>query len=165
MPQDNIEAIKQKVDVVDLLQEYIQLKPAGANNFRALCPFHHEKTPSFMVSRDKQIWHCFGCGEGGDIFGFVMKMEGLEFIEALRLLARKAGVQLQRQDPAVNSQKSKLHDIVKSAVSFYHKLLVEHPKVQPVRDYLKRRQIKEDSVEAWQLGYAPDGWEVLDKFL
>ncbi|MBU0598213.1 DNA primase, partial [Patescibacteria group bacterium] len=114
MAQDNIDEIKSKVDVVDLIQEFIQLKPAGTNNFKANCPFHHEKTPSFMVSRDKQIWHCFGCGEGGDIFGFLMKMEGLEFPEALRILAKKAGVQLQYQDPAISNQKTKLQDICRA---------------------------------------------------
>ncbi|MDP2684598.1 MAG: CHC2 zinc finger domain-containing protein, partial [bacterium] len=108
MPQDNIEEIKGKIDVVDLIQEYIQLKPAGTNNFKANCPFHNEKTPSFIVSRDKQIWHCFGCAEGGDIFTFVQKMEGMDFPESLRMLAKKAGVQLQYQDPAINNQKTRL---------------------------------------------------------
>ena len=165
MPQDNIEAIKQKIDVIDLLQEYIQFKPAGTGSFKALCPFHHEKTPSFVASRDKQIWHCFGCGEGGDIFGFVMKMEGLEFPEALRLLAKKAGVQLQYQDPALQNQRTKLQDICKAATVFYHKLLVDHPKVQPVRDYLKKRGVSQESIESWQLGYAPDDWETLNNYL
>lgn len=165
MPTDNIEEIKSKIDVVELLQEYIQLKPAGTNSFKALCPFHHEKTPSFVVSKDKQIWHCFGCGEGGDIFGFLMKMEGLEFPEALRVLAKKAGVQLQYRDPALQNQKTKLLDIIKSATAFYHKILLDHPKAQPVRDYLKKRQVADESVETWQLGFAPDAWETLNNYL
>lgn len=165
MPTDNIEEIKSKVDVVDLVQEYIQIKPAGTNNFKANCPFHHEKTPSFMVSRDKQIWHCFGCGEGGDIFSFVMKMEGLEFPEALRVLAKKAGVELQYRDPALNNQKTKLQDICRYAAEFYHKILIDHPKAQPVRDYLKKRQVKDDTVETWMIGFAPDAWETLHDFL
>ncbi len=165
MPQDNIEEIKSKIDVVDLVQEYIQIKPAGTNNFKANCPFHHEKTPSFMVSRDKQIWHCFGCGEGGDIFSFVMKMEGLEFPEALRVLAKKAGVQLQYRDPALNNQKTKLQDICRYAAEFYHKILLDHPKAQSVRDYLKKRQVKDETVETWMLGFAPDAWETLSDFL
>jgi len=162
---DNIEEIKSKLDIVDLVQEYIQCKPAGTNNFKANCPFHHEKTPSFMVSRDKQIWHCFGCGEGGDIFSFVQKMEGLEFPEVLRILAKKAGVQLQYQDPAVNNQKTRMLDVCKAASEFYHTLLLEHPKAQFVRDYVKNRGITDESVETWQLGFAPDSWDVLNKFL
>ncbi|MBU0963575.1 DNA primase [Patescibacteria group bacterium] len=165
MAQDNIDEIKSKVDVVDLIQEFIQLKPAGTNNFKANCPFHHEKTPSFMVSRDKQIWHCFGCGEGGDIFGFLMKMEGLEFPEALRILAKKAGVQLQYQDPAISNQKTKLQDICRAAARFYHKVLVDHPKAKVVRDYLKGRQMKDMTIETWQLGYAPEAWDTLNKYL
>lgn len=165
MPTDNIEEIKSKLDIVELVQEYIQVKPAGTHNFKANCPFHHEKTPSFMVSRDKQIWHCFGCGEGGDIFSFVMKMEGLEFPEALRVLAKKAGVQLQYRDPALNNQKTKLQDICRYAAEFYHKILLDHPKAQSVRDYVKKRGIKDETVETWMLGYAPDAWETLSDFL
>ncbi|MFA5134257.1 MAG: DNA primase [Patescibacteria group bacterium] len=162
---DNIEEIKSKVDVVDLIQEYIQLKPAGTNSFKANCPFHNEKTPSFVVSRDKQIWHCFGCGEGGDIFTFVQQMEGLEFPEALRMLARKAGVQLQYQDPAISSRKTKLYDICKAAADFYHKLLLDHPKAQFVREYLGKRGVSGETVSRWQLGYAPDAWDVLSAYL
>ena len=101
------EEIKAKIDIVDFIKDYIQLTPAGMN-FRAKCPFHNEKTPSFMVSPDKQIWHCFGCGKGGDIFSFLMEMDGLEFVEALRILAQKAGVRLKRQDPRLASEKSRL---------------------------------------------------------
>ncbi|HKM40917.1 MAG TPA: CHC2 zinc finger domain-containing protein, partial [Patescibacteria group bacterium] len=89
--------IKNKLDLVEIIGEYISLKPAGSN-FRALCPFHNEKTPSFMVSPDKQIWHCFGCGKGGDVFSFVMGMEGLDFVEALKVLAPRAGVVLKTRD-------------------------------------------------------------------
>jgi len=165
MPQDNIEEIKNKIDIADLIQEYIQLKPAGTNNYKANCPFHNEKTPSFMVSKDKQIWHCFGCGEGGDIFGFIMRMEGMEFPEALRVLAKKAGVKLQYQDPAISNQKTKLLDICKAAAAFYHKILLDHPKAQFVRDYLVKRQVKNETVDTWKLGYAPEAWDTLNKYL
>ena len=102
---DNIEQIKSRINIVDLIREYIELKKAGAN-WKALCPFHSEKSSSFMVSEDKQIWHCFGCGEGGDIFGFIKRIEGVDFPEALQLLAKKAGVTLKRQNPALASQKT-----------------------------------------------------------
>ena len=103
--------IKQKLDIVDVIREYIPIKPAGMN-FRARCPFHQEKTPSFMVSPDKQIWHCFGCSKGGDIFSFIQEIEGVDFVEALRILAPKAGVVLKRQDPKLASQRNRILDIL-----------------------------------------------------
>src|SRR3989338_10785501 len=119
-----VDEIKARIDIVDLISEYIRLKQAGTN-WKALCPFHNEKSPSFMASKDKQIWHCFGCGEGGDIFTFVQKMEGVEFAEALRLLAQKAGVKLEVSDPKLASQKNKLMDINLWAQKFWHKTLLE----------------------------------------
>ncbi len=159
-----VDEIKSRLNIVEVIQEYIQLKQAGTN-FKALCPFHREKTPSFMVSADKQIWHCFGCGEGGDIFTFVMKMEGAEFPEALRILAKKANVVLRVQDPKIQNQKTKLLDLVKFTAEFYHKILRESEKTQFVRDYLKKRNIKEETQEDFKLGYAPDSWNLLNDFL
>lgn len=164
MAQDNIEEIKSKLDIVDIISEYLQLKRAGSN-FKALCPFHSERNPSFIVSPDRQIWHCFSCGEGGDIFGFVMKIEGMEFPEALRVLARKAGVQLRYQDPAITSQKTKLLDICKAAADFYHKVLLDSPLAKFARDYLKKRQVSDDSIDLFKLGYAPSAWDSVNKFL
>jgi len=163
MAQDNIEEIKSKLDIVDVISEYLQLKRAGSN-FKALCPFHSERNPSFIVSPDRQIWHCFSCGEGGDIFGFVMKMEGMEFPEALRVLAKKAGVQLRYQDPAITSQKTKLLDICKLTADFYHKVLLDSPLAKFARDYLKKRQVSDETVDLFKLGYAPESWDSLNKF-
>lgn len=157
--------IKSKLDIVDLISEYIQLKPAGAN-FKACCPFHQEKSPSFMVSRPKQIWHCFGCAAGGDIFGFIMKMEGMEFPEALRLLAEKAGVQLPAYSNELSSSaRNRILDILKLAAKFYHKILMESPRAQAARDYLEKRRLDRDTIEDWQIGFIPDEWDLLTNFL
>ena len=93
--------IKDRINIVDLIGEYIRTQKAGAN-WKALCPFHHEKSPSFMINEEKQIWHCFGCGKGGDVFGFLMEIEGIDFKEALKILAEKTGVELPRfsKEPA-----------------------------------------------------------------
>jgi len=130
--------IKSRIDIVDLIRDYIQLKPAGVN-FRARCPFHNEKTPSFMVSPEKQIWHCFGCSKGWDIFGFVMEMEGLSFVEALRQLASKAGVVLRKDDFKTTSEKNRLLDIVDLASRYYHKVLTESSRAESARRYLEKR--------------------------
>jgi len=159
-----IDEIKERLDIAEVLQEYIQLRKSGAN-FKALCPFHNEKTPSFMVSPEKQIWHCFGCSEGGDIFGFVMKIEGVEFPEALRILAKKAGVELRREDPTLQNKKTRLMDICKLTAAYYHKVLLESPKAEFVREYLKSRQIDSDTTEQFKLGYSPDSWDLLFEFL
>ena len=160
-PSDDIKA---KLDIVDVIREYIQLKAAGLN-FRANCPFHREKTPSFMVSPEKQIWHCFGCGKGGDVFSFVMEMEGLSFVEALRQLAKKAGVVLKKADPALTSKRNRLLDIVELSVRFYHKILTEQPAGKAALNYLKERGLTEETIDEWQIGYSPEGWENLLNFL
>ncbi|OGY45697.1 MAG: DNA primase [Candidatus Buchananbacteria bacterium RIFCSPHIGHO2_01_FULL_39_8] len=161
---DQIDEIKAKVDIVDLISEYIRLKQAGTN-WKALCPFHNEKTPSFMVSRDRQIWHCFGCGEGGDIFSFIQKIEGLEFPEALRLLAQKAGVKLVSQDPQLTSQKNRLLDVTQMAANFWHKTLLDSKQAQPARDYLKKRAVSDQTITDFKLGYAVDSWDTLINLL
>ncbi|MBI4812284.1 DNA primase [Candidatus Falkowbacteria bacterium] len=158
------EEIKSKLDIVDVIREYIQLKAVGTS-FRALCPFHHEKTPSFMVSPEKQIWHCFGCGKGGDIFSFVMETEGLNFAEALRALANKAGVQLVKQDPRLASQRNRLLDIMELASKYYHKTFLESAVASLARKYLMERGITAETIEEWQIGYSPDSWDGLANFL
>ncbi len=161
---NQVEEIKVRLDIVDLISEYIRLKPAGPNNWKALCPFHNEKSPSFMVSKDKQIWHCFGCGEGGDIFSFVQKMEGIEFVEALRLLAQKAGVRLVEQDPKLTSQRNLLLDITQLAAQYWHQLLKTKQGIK-AQDYLRQRQIKDEMIDEFRIGYAPDSWDSTAKYL
>ncbi len=165
---DEVEQIKNKIDIVELIGQYLTLKKAGAN-YKALCPFHTEKSPSFMVSPDKQIYKCFGCNEGGDIFNFVMKMENLEFVEALELLADKAGVELPRkksrpQYQAEKDKKTQLYQINNLSAKVFSKILMEHKSADIARKYLKRRQINNETMKQFNLGYAPQK-KVLRQFL
>lgn len=164
MTDNSIEEIKNRLDIKEIIQEHIQLKKAGSN-FKAICPFHGEKTPSFMVSPEKQIWHCFGCGEGGDIFGFVQKIEGVEFPEALRILAKRAGVEITRQDPQLQNKKTRLLDVCKLTASYYHKVLLESSQAEFARNYLKDRDIDQDAIDRFKIGYSPDSWDALTIFL
>ena len=160
----SVDEIKNKLDILEVLGEYIQLTKAG-RNWKARCPFHSERTASFMVSPERQMWHCFGCGEGGDIFGFVMKMEGMEFGDALRLLARKAGVVLKKQDPQVQSQKKRLYEICELAAKFFEVQLHQTPTGQKALQYLKTRGLKPETIKNWRLGWAHDQWRALHNFL
>lgn len=154
-----IDEIKQRLDIVEIVALYVQLKKSGAN-FKALCPFHTEKTPSFMVSRQKQIWKCFGCDEGGNIFDFLMKIEGLEFGEALKILAQKAGVELPRYDPKLNTLRNSLLNILDAAKDFFrHELNTENGK--KAKEYLLRRGLDEETINVFELGYAPNSWDAL----
>ena len=159
-----VEEIKSRINVVDLVGDYIKLQKAGAN-FRACCPFHNEKTPSFMVSEEKQIWHCFGCGKGGDVFGFLMELEGLEFKEVLKILADKAGIQLPEYNPQKASSKNKTLEILELVTKFYEKQLWDGSGKDKILKYLHDRQLKDESIKDFRLGYAPDGWRNILKFL
>lgn len=162
------EEIKAKLDVVDVIGEYINLKAVGSN-FRALCPFHNEKTPSFMISPDKQIWHCFGCGKGGDLISFVMEMEGLDFIEAIKLLAPRAGVVLNNKDFSDNSQKNRLLQIMEFSRKYYHYILTsekgDKETIKKIKEYLITRGLSDKSIKKWQIGYSLDNYEDLINFL
>ncbi|MBU0649061.1 DNA primase [Patescibacteria group bacterium] len=160
-----IDQIKSKLDIVDLISEYLQLKPAGQGSFKACCPFHQEKTPSFFVSKSKQIWHCFGCGEGGDQFAFVQKIEGVDFPQALQTLAEKAGVELPRYDKKEAGEKQKLIQMNELAAKFYHRVLLDSSIAESAREYIKKRNLDQVTVDEFKLGFAPDQWEALLNFL
>lgn len=159
-----IEEIKSRLDIIDVIGNYIRLQKAG-RNYKAICPFHNEKTPSFMVSPERQIWHCFGCNEGGDVFGFVMKMDGLEFGDTLRLLAKKAGVILKRQDAKLGTQRQKFYEICELATKFFEKQLWAGKIGEEIQKYLKERGLLEKTIKEWRLGYAPNLWHSLEEFL
>ena len=163
-----IEQIKSRLNIVDVVGEYIKLEKAGIN-YRALCPFHNEKTPSFFVSPSRQMWHCFGgCNEGGDIFKFVMKIEGIEFIDALKLLAKKAGVQLKtssKKYEEIKTQREKLLDICKKATIFFSTQLNKSKTGLEAKDYLMKRGLKEETIKEWKIGYAPSTWDSLCNYL
>lgn len=164
MASKTTDDIKSRINIIDLVKEYIELKPAGAYH-KAVCPFHNEKTPSFMVSPERQIYHCFGCGEHGDIFTFVEKMEGVEFPEALRLLAKKAGVEIKNEDPRLRNERTKLQDILKFAGRVYQEYLRKAPESHPVKQYVKKRNISDEIIEMFQIGFAPDNWDSLSGIL
>lgn len=159
------QTIKDRLDIVQIIGEYVRLKKAGIN-WKANCPFHNEKSPSFMVQPEKQFWHCFGCGKGGDVFSFVQEMEGLDFSEALKLLANRAGVKLDTYTNEVNkSQKNRIMEINNKAASFYHQFLLEIAASQGAREYLQRRGLSAETIIDWQVGFIPDQWDLLTKYL
>ena len=160
----SVEEIKNKIDVVDLISSYIKLNKAG-NNYKAVCPFHSEKTPSFMVSPERQIWHCFGCGKGGSVFDFIMEMEGLEFSEALKILAQRAGVELKKVDPKLKTEKTRIYEICQLATQFFIRQLEASQEGQKMQKYLKERGLKQETLKEWQIGYTPNTWESLVDFL
>lgn len=160
IPKESIEQVLSATDIVDLIGTYVPLKRAGSQ-FRANCPFHHEKTPSFYVNPARQSFHCFGCGKGGDAIAFVRDHENLPFMDAVRKLANRAGIQLreEEEDPAALQQrksKGRLLDLHREAAAFFHELLLKDPAAGHARDYLKGRGFGREMAANWTVGWMPD---------
>ena len=164
---DLLEEIRNRCDIVDIISEYVHLKPAG-KGFKGLCPFHEEKTPSFMVSPEKQLFHCFGCGEGGNVFNFLMKYEKLSFFEAVKMLAQKSGVPLpvdEEKENILHKKKERLYKLNNLVANYYRECLFRFNQGKKIINYLKKRGIIDTSVEKYKLGYAPPNWDALTNFL
>jgi DNA primase len=163
----DVDIIKSRTNIVDIVGEYVKLTKAG-NSFKACCPFHQENTPSFNVNEEKQMYHCFGCGVGGDVFSFVMEIEGMGFREALEMLADKAGVELQNNfsgSGQSQDKKKKLFDALELTTKFYQKQLWDGDGVKKVLPYLRGRGLSDEIIKKFRLGYAPDGWNHVENFL
>ncbi len=161
-----IDEVKQKTDIAGVVGQYVTLKKAG-RNLTGLCPFHGERNPSFFVYPEQQSWHCFGCNSGGDVFSFVMKKEGADFGEALRLLAQKAGVTVPshpREDER-KEEKGRLHQVNEAAATYFHRLLLDDPAAEKARDYVKSRGFTAQTVADFQLGFSLNAWHALKEYL
>lgn len=168
IPDDIIANIKNSADIVDIVSEVVRLKKAGKNHI-GLCPFHSEKTPSFTVSAEKQMFHCFGCGEGGNVFVFLMKHQGLSFPEAVAVLAKRYGIALPKpeagslQGKSLSERQQQLA-VISQAVSFFQSCLKEGPGSERAAGYLSGRGLSPQTIQEFQLGYAPGGWDHLTRF-
>jgi DNA primase len=156
--------IKSKLPVLDVVGETVTLKRAGTVH-KGLCPFHAEKTPSFIVTPDRETWHCFGCGEHGDIFTFVMRRDGLDFREALERLAEKAGVELSERTAREDRRRKRLREALEAAIAFYRQVLLQAHQAERARAYLEERGFTEETLERFGVGYALNNWEALSKRL
>ena len=164
---DDVDLIKQKIDIGDLIGSYIPVKRAG-RNLKALCPFHNEKTPSFVISPERQIWHCFSCGKGGDIFTFIEEYERLDFSESLKLLAEKAGIKLRKNvfKSGIEEKKGKIYEINHLSSQFYNFLLTKHKSGKDALYYVKeKRGLTDALIETYFLGYAPNQGAALVSYL
>jgi DNA primase len=160
IPEDKVREVAERLSIVEVVSEYVQLRRAGAN-FTGLCPFHAEKTPSFNVNPAREIFHCFGCGAGGNAFSFIMKIEGLSFPEAVKLMARKAGIeieerQLSQAEKQAQDERQTFQRINELTVGFYRSVLEQKPEGAVARAYLEQRDAAGDIAEAYRLGFAPD---------
>src|SRR4030042_4218753 len=162
---DQVEEVKQKSDIVAIVQERVKLMRSG-RNFKAVCPFHKERTPSFMVSAELQIFKCFGCGKGGDVCAFLREYEGMDFPEALRYLASRVGVELKRfQGDKQYDRRQRLREITHLASEYFHFLLTAHESGKKALRYLLERNVTQKAITTFNLGYAPNSWEALTAYL
>ncbi|MFH2085490.1 MAG: DNA primase [bacterium] len=162
---DQVEQVKSKVDIVDIIGEKVVLKKAG-RHFKGLCPFHSEKTPSFIVSPERQSFKCFGCSEGGDVISFLEKYDGMSFLEALEMLAKRVGITLESYRPSSqDSYRKRLLEIMSLSSEYYHFLLTKHKSGEEARAYLKSRGIGNEAITQFNLGYAPNQWRSVSDFL
>lgn len=161
MSSSTVEQIKARLSIVDVIGSYLKLEKAGIN-FKACCPFHNEKTPSFFVSPNRDSYHCFGCSKGGDIFSFVQDIEGVDFVAALKSLAERAGVELTPERNENKSVKDRLHELLDKATSFYSEQLSKAPLV---RDYLHSRGLSDATIEKFSIGYVGDAWRTIVTYL
>lgn len=166
IPDEKINEIKNAADIVDVVSEFVILKKAG-KNFVGLCPFHSEKTASFTVSPDKQIFHCFGCQEGGNIFSFLMKKDNLSYYEAINVLAKKYGIDLPENsaDQKQQSERERLLEVNKLAMEYYSNILQKSDKGKKALKYLENRGVAYEIIKRFKLGYAPAGWNNITEFL
>jgi DNA primase len=156
--------VKSKLSIVEIVGEVVQLKKAGTT-YKGLCPFHGEKTPSFVVTPARESWHCFGCGEGGDIFSFVMRRDSLTFPEALKRLAARAGIEIDERTSREDARRARLREVLEQAIAFYHVVLTQSKTGAPALEYLHRRGFSDETIGKFQLGWAPEGWDQMTKML
>ena len=163
--EEVVQKVRESNDIVEVISDYITLKRAGVN-FRALCPFHNEKTPSFMVSATKQIFHCFGCGEGGDVIGFVMKYLNLDFLEAVEVLADRVGIVLEKNInddyKKLNDKKNRLYEINRDAARYFYSNLKQN---NTAYQYLLNRGLSINTIKTFGLGYSKSNWDDLLNYL
>ncbi|AMV73562.1 DNA primase [Desulfuromonas carbonis] len=169
IPEEKIQEIRERTDIVEVVSGYLPLKRSGANH-QGLCPFHGEKTPSFNVNSTRQIFHCFGCGVGGNVFAFLMQIEGLSFPEAVRRLGERVGVEIPEEAPSPaelrrREEEERLIRINEVACEFYHHILLEAPEGAAARSYLRQRGYDGETARRFRLGYAPESWDALARHL
>lgn len=164
MSQDQVQEVKDRVNIADFIGNYVELKMMGAT-LKGLCPFHQEKTPSFVVNEERQVFKCFGCGEGGDVFTFLEKIEGFNFREALEYLAERAGVELKKFNQSkdwgnLKDKKTRVYKLNQASARFFNFLLTDHPSGKKALEYIKSRGLTDKTIKDFQIGYAPNGYQL-----